>query len=52
MEEVLVPIRRRATEIGARPSYVTDVLEEGAKRARTTAQDTMRQVYERMGLTD
>lgn len=52
MEEVLVPIRRRAADIGARPSYVTDVLEEGAKRARTTAQETMRQVYERMGLTD
>ena len=52
MEMVLVPIRRRASEIGARPSYVTDVLEEGAKRARTIAQETMRQVYERMGLTD
>ncbi len=52
METVLVPIRRRAAEIGAQPSYVTDVLEDGAKRARTTAQETMRQVYERMGLTD
>ena len=52
METVLVPIRRRAAEIGARPSYVTDVLEDGAMRARTIAQETMRQVYERMGLTD
>ncbi|HYW51562.1 MAG TPA: tryptophan--tRNA ligase, partial [Gemmatimonadaceae bacterium] len=52
METVLVPIRGRAADIGARPSYVTDVLEDGAKRARTTAQETMRQVYERMGLTD
>ncbi|MCC7053950.1 MAG: tryptophan--tRNA ligase [Gemmatimonadaceae bacterium] len=52
MEEVLVPIRRRAAEIGATPSYVTDVLADGATRARATAQDTMRQVYERMGLTD
>ena len=52
MEKVLVPIRRRAAEIGAQPSYVIDVLEDGAKRARTTAQETMRQVYERMGLTD
>ena len=52
METVLVPIRRRADEIGAHPSYVTDVLEEGATRARTLAQETMRQVYERMGLTD
>ena len=52
MEGVLLPIRRRAMEIGAQPSYVTDVLEEGATRARTTAQETMREVYERMGLTD
>ena len=52
MEEVLVPIRRRAEEISAQPSYVTDVLEAGAARARATAQDTMRQVYDRMGLSD
>ncbi len=52
MEEVLVPIRRRAAEITATPSYVTDVMEDGAQRARTTAQETMHQVYERMGLTD
>ena len=52
METVLVPIRSRAAELNARPSYVTDVLEDGAKRARTTAQETMRQVYGRMGLTD
>jgi tryptophanyl-tRNA synthetase len=52
MEAVLVPIRRRAVEISAEASYVTDVLEDGAMRARTTAQDTMREVYDRMGLTD
>ena len=52
VEEELVPIRARAADIGARPSYVTEVLEDGANRARTTAQETMRQVYERMGLTD
>jgi tryptophanyl-tRNA synthetase len=52
MEDVLVPIRGRAAEINATPSFVTDVLNEGAKRARTTAQQTMREVYDRMGLTD
>lgn len=52
MEEVLVPIRRRSAEIAANPSYVTDVLADGAARARTTAQATMREVYDRMGLTD
>ncbi len=52
MEQVLVPIRTRAADIAATPSLVTDVLEDGAERARTTARETMRQVYERMGLTD
>jgi tryptophanyl-tRNA synthetase len=52
METVLVPIRARAAEIGAQPSLVTDVLDDGAARARTIAHETMRQVYERMGLTD
>jgi tryptophanyl-tRNA synthetase len=52
METVLVPIRARAAEIGAQPSFVTDVLDDGAARARTIAHETMRQVYERMGLTD
>lgn len=52
MEETLVPIRRRAAEITATPSRVTEVLEDGAQRARTTARETLRQVYERMGLTD
>jgi tryptophanyl-tRNA synthetase len=52
MEEVLEPIRGRAAAISERPSFVTDVLEDGAQRARTIAQETMRQVYERMGLTD
>ncbi len=52
MEQVLVPIRMRAEEIGAKPSTVTDVLEDGANRARTIAQETMRQVHDRMGLTD
>ncbi len=52
IEQVLVPIRVRAAEIGAKPSTVTEVLEDGAERARTTARETMRQVYERMGLTD
>jgi tryptophanyl-tRNA synthetase len=52
MEEVLVPIRRRAAEITATPSHVTEVLEDGAQRARTLAGETMRQVYERMGLSD
>ena len=52
MENVLVPIRVRAAEITATPNHVTDVLEAGAARARAVASETMRQVYDRMGLSD
>jgi tryptophanyl-tRNA synthetase len=52
METVLVPIRSRAAEVVSRPGYVTEVLDAGAARARGVAADTMREVYDRMGLTD
>jgi tryptophanyl-tRNA synthetase len=52
MENVLVPIRVRAAEITATPKHVTDVLEAGGARARAVASETMRQVYDRMGLSD
>jgi tryptophanyl-tRNA synthetase len=52
MENVLVPIRVRAAEITATPNHVTDVLEAGGARARAVASETMRQVYDRMGLSD
>jgi tryptophanyl-tRNA synthetase len=52
MEEVLVPIRCRKAQFSEKPSYVTDVLEDGAARARMVARETMRQVNERMGLAD
>ncbi len=42
MEAELAPIRARAADIGARPGYVSEVLNDGAARARTVAAATMR----------
>jgi tryptophanyl-tRNA synthetase len=50
MERELVPIRGRAEELRASPRTVDDALAGGAARCRTLAQETMRQVRERMGL--
>jgi tryptophanyl-tRNA synthetase len=50
MEEELVPIRSRAAELRAHPSDVDDVLADGARKARTIARETVREVKERMGL--
>jgi tryptophanyl-tRNA synthetase len=50
MERELVPIRRRAEELRDSPRSVDDALAKGAARCRTLAQETMREVRERMGL--
>ena len=46
----LEPFRERRREYEARPDYVTEVLTEGAKRARVIAQETIAEVGEKMGL--
>ena len=46
----LEPFRERRREYEARPSFVQDVLEDGAKKARVIAQETIEEVYEKMGL--
>jgi tryptophanyl-tRNA synthetase len=50
MEVELVPIRRRAAEIRENPARVDEVLAAGGERARTIAQETMREVRTRMAL--
>jgi len=45
----LDPIRARAAELAAHPGRVTELLEEGARRARAIARETIRIVRERMG---
>lgn len=49
MEQELVPIRRRAAELAAKPEVVHDALSDGAKKCRVLARDTIDQVRQRMG---
>ena len=49
IEAELVPIRTRAQELAANPSYVDDALAAGGARCRTLARETMSAVRERMG---
>jgi tryptophanyl-tRNA synthetase len=46
----LAPFRQRRAELAARPQYVEDVLADGARRARVIAEETIREVKEKMGL--
>jgi tryptophanyl-tRNA synthetase len=46
----LGPIRERKRELEAHPERVEEILREGARRARTIAQETLREVRERIGL--
>jgi len=46
----LEPFRAKRAELASKPDYVTDVLNDGAKRARVIAQQTMEEVREAMQL--
>ncbi len=46
----LAPIQERRREIDATPSLVTDVIEDGNRRAHAVASETMREVREAVGL--
>lgn len=50
INQALVPFRERRCEFEATPTLVDEVLASGAARARTLAQETLRQVRQRMGL--
>ena len=47
----LEPLRERRRELEQRPHYVREVLAEGGKKARAIAQQTINEVYEKMGLS-
>ncbi|HXG72358.1 MAG TPA: tryptophan--tRNA ligase [Gemmatimonadaceae bacterium] len=51
MERELVPIRSRAREVAANGALVKQMIDAGADHARKIAQETMREVKDRMGLT-
>ncbi len=46
----LQPFRNRRAQLGADPNYVVEVLHDGAKRARTIAQQTMEEVRDAVQL--
>ncbi len=46
------PYRKRRHEILSSPDYIDNVLQDGAKRARAIARETMRQVRKATGLGD
>ena len=46
----LEAFRERRREYEARPGFVQDVLEDGAKQARAMARRTLEEVYQKMGL--
>jgi len=50
MEGALAPIRHAALDLGNQPEVVRDTLADGARRARTEAQETLDEARERMGL--
>jgi tryptophanyl-tRNA synthetase len=55
LAEVLVqylePFRRKQKELATRDMYIEEILKQGQSRALTIAQETMREVKEKMGLT-
>ncbi len=48
--EKLEPFRRKHKELSTREVYVQEILKQGQSRALTIAQETMREVKEKMGL--
>jgi tryptophanyl-tRNA synthetase len=46
----LEPFRERRTTLASNPSYVLDVLTDGARRAHAIAEMTIREVREKVGL--
>ncbi len=46
----LQPFRERRAELATKPQYVTEILADGAQRARAIAKETMIEVKQRMGL--
>ena len=47
----LKDFRERREGIKARPGYVQEILNEGGKKARAIAQETIAEAYEKMGLS-
>jgi tryptophanyl-tRNA synthetase len=50
ISKALEPFREKRAELAARPEYIKEVLEDGAKRARVIARETLNEAKQRMGL--
>jgi len=50
INSALRPFRERRAKLATKPQYVTDVLTDGAQRARVIARETLREVKQNMGL--
>jgi tryptophanyl-tRNA synthetase len=48
--EELKPLQEKRKELENNPDYVNRIIKEGAEKARVVAQETMREVKEKMGL--
>jgi tryptophanyl-tRNA synthetase len=46
----LEPFRQRRAELASNPEYIKDVLQDGAKRAKVIARQTLNEAKQRMGL--
>jgi len=50
INNALQPFRERRVRLSTKPKYVTEVLNDGAKRARYIASETIKEVKQKMGL--
>jgi len=50
INSTLKPFRERRAALDAKPQYTTDVLADGAQRARVIARETLKEVKQKMGL--
>ncbi|MFC2018417.1 tryptophan--tRNA ligase [Chloroflexota bacterium] len=50
INDALRPFRQRRAALAAKPQYVSEVLADGAERARVIARQTIREVKQNMGL--
>jgi tryptophanyl-tRNA synthetase len=46
----LAPLRARRAELAAKPDYVREVMQDGARRAQVIARQTLAEVKQKMGL--
>jgi len=52
INRTLEPFRERRHELAERPDYVEEVLQEGARRARAIARETLAEVRDKMGISE